>query len=1441
MRCTDLGLSMGVPVPEFVPLSPDLMPRWTAVSESSYAWEAEAIMWISERLPDSEAYRGWSNFEIVSQDGAVNEIDTLVLTPTKILLIEIKSRPGEVEGEAGAWTWTWPDARVEVIDNPLLLASRKAKRLAGLLRATKALKGTRVPFVEELIFLSHKDARCNFTGPAGTRTFTRSAAQGSERDLAEYLRGCAVDAYGERMDWAYQRAVLRAFDELQIRPVQRQFTAGQWKLGPLLEDAGIFQDYIGEHTRLEGSKRRIRVYPWPASGPETGRRSRREAATREFRLLDRADMHPGILRAQALEETERGPAVVFEHPDPSERLDAFLVRRAPALDLRQRLRLVRELADALTWAHAQGLFHRTLTPAAVLVVRPDDESPQIRILNWQVGSLAESTADGGTLTWHDFLQVGLAGREAHAVYLAPELRGGGRADPELLDVFSLGALAYHLLTGRAPAQTAEDLLQRLRDGRGLRLAAALDGIDENLDALVQLATSPDLADRPSAADFLRDVDDILGALAQQQETTEPGRWTHPMDAEQGSELEGGFVVQRRLGSGSTALALQVERDGRTGVLKIARDPQLNERLRHEGEILRRLRHQHIVEIFDVVEVSGHVALFLELAGEQTLAERLRKEGALTLDLLQRFGEELLAVVDWLEQQGIPHRDLKPDNIGVGETRVRKLTLKLYDFSLSATPADNIRAGTPGYLDPFLEERKPRRWDASAERYAAAVTLHEMATGSIPVWGDGRQHPMTLPTEAVASVATERFDPAVREGLARFFATAFSREPKQRYDTAEGMRSAWRDVFRTIDIPVSGSTSTSDGGSVDVTAAIAAAEPTTPLAVLGLTPRVLNALERLGVHHLSELAELPRTRLYGNIGIGLRTVREIRDFADTAARLLAERGLGTSNEAMGGEAFALGLDDETVTPAALDPAVWHLELLLREVVTPRLANPDQRVLRLLTGLDAPVDADGPDLWPSQRDVAEAVGLGRAQVTEVLDRARARWTKKKSVTAIRDDIARLLDQSGGVATREELARALVRIRGTTAATDHEQQRTAGAVLWAALEVEGSRETTCRFRLQRGERLLVVVSTVADGAAGSESLADPGAVRAWVEALGARADFLSESDPPLAPQRVLEDLQIPEVPTGISAPSPERLLRLAVSASEGAALTPRQELYRRGLPAGRAVALAAGSLLGAARLTADQVRQRVSARFPLAQDLPSRPELDRLLDDAGVPLRWDDNDRLYVLPQTRGSLSTSATLTRTPGAEFRPGGAAIIDSAAEEIQDFERRVEAVAAEGRFLVVTIDPSSAAATEAVLRDRFGFTSVSLERLLIDALHAQAEKLGVQWPIVLDADRAGPGERAWRNLQMLVQKARPAIENALRDIDSPTVLVNAGLLARYDLLSVLEPLQERSRRGPGVILLVTGSAQQTMPMVDEVALPVVHPSDWARVPRRWHRSQARVA
>ena len=108
-------------------------------------------------------------------------------------------------------------------------------------------------------------------------------------------------------------------------------------------------------------------------------------------------------------------------------------------------------------------------------------------------------------------------------------------------------------------------------------------------------------------------------------------------------------------------------------------------------------------------------------------------------MLARYGDDLLSAVSSMERHGVTHRDIKPDNIGIRSLTKQRNQLILFDFSLASAPLDNIRVGTPGYMDPFLGNRKPRQWDLDAERYSTAVTLYEMTLGAgvLPQWGDGR--------------------------------------------------------------------------------------------------------------------------------------------------------------------------------------------------------------------------------------------------------------------------------------------------------------------------------------------------------------------------------------------------------------------------------------------------------------------------------------------------------------------------------------------------------------------------------------------------------------------------------------------------------------------------------------------------------------------------------
>src|SRR4051812_46054358 len=128
--------------------------RWRRVSESAYAWEREALDYLAEQLPNQEPIRMWSNFEFVSNDGHVNEIDALILTGKGLFLVEIKSRPAKtLSGDA--YTWTWQDgSRVSESDNHVILIDRKAKRLASLFAPHERRERVTLPFMESLVFCS---------------------------------------------------------------------------------------------------------------------------------------------------------------------------------------------------------------------------------------------------------------------------------------------------------------------------------------------------------------------------------------------------------------------------------------------------------------------------------------------------------------------------------------------------------------------------------------------------------------------------------------------------------------------------------------------------------------------------------------------------------------------------------------------------------------------------------------------------------------------------------------------------------------------------------------------------------------------------------------------------------------------------------------------------------------------------------------------------------------------------------------------------------------------------------------------------------------------------------------------------------------------------------------------------------------------------------------
>jgi len=338
----------------------------------------------------------------------------------------------------------------------------------------------------------------------------------------------------KRIDKPMAKRIAVALDQAGVRPSQRTRKVGDLDLKELLDEGPGYQDFAAVHPRSQHTHRRVRIYGTPDADP-LQRELITRAAQREFELLAPVQ-HPGIVRALDLREHELGPALVFER-DPTEiRLDQYLDERGASLNLFDRLALIRDLAEAVASAHGRRLAHRALSPRSVLVVRPGTAEQRLCIINWQTGSRDGGGSTAGTVegTRHVDQLIDTAA----AAYLAPEALTVADADPQLLDVFSLGAIAYRVFTGHAPATTLAGLTERLQRDGGLEVSAILDGAGEYLSSLVREATAGDATQRTSSASDFIDGISLVEEEITAPETPEEPEEVKPLAAKPGDDVGG---------------------------------------------------------------------------------------------------------------------------------------------------------------------------------------------------------------------------------------------------------------------------------------------------------------------------------------------------------------------------------------------------------------------------------------------------------------------------------------------------------------------------------------------------------------------------------------------------------------------------------------------------------------------------------------------------------------------------------------------------------------------------------------------------------------------------------------------------------------------------------------------------------------------------------------
>ncbi|MET7762052.1 Stk1 family PASTA domain-containing Ser/Thr kinase [Streptomyces sp. NPDC005393] len=209
----------------------------------------------------------------------------------------------------------------------------------------------------------------------------------------------------------------------------------------------------------------------------------------------------------------------------------------------------------------------------------------------------------------------------------------------------------------------------------------------------------------------------------------------------GQVLDGRYRVEARIAVGGMATVYRAvdTRLDRVLALKVmhqslATDAAFVDRFIREAKSIARLAHANVVGVYDQGTDGPHVYLAMEYVAGCTLRDVLRERGALqpraALDIL----EPVLAALGAAHLAGFVHRDMKPENVLIGDDG----RVKVADFGLARAVDTNTSAstgtvlGTVSYLAP--EQIEHGTADTRADVYACGVVLYEMLTGSKPHGG-----------------------------------------------------------------------------------------------------------------------------------------------------------------------------------------------------------------------------------------------------------------------------------------------------------------------------------------------------------------------------------------------------------------------------------------------------------------------------------------------------------------------------------------------------------------------------------------------------------------------------------------------------------------------------------------------------------------------------------
>ena len=256
-----------------------------------------------------------------------------------------------------------------------------------------------------------------------------------------------------------------------------------------------------------------------------------------------------------------------------------------------------------------------------------------------------------------------------------------------------------------------------------------------------------------------------------------------------------YKLEEFIGKGGMALVFRAT-DLRTGhdvAVKVLRpelgnDQEFLERFQREALAASKMSHHNIVNLLDVGEEDGYRYLVIEYMRGRTLKEIIVEKGRLPEPVAGKIAIRILSALQHAHDNGIIHRDIKPQNVLVnaeGLVKVADFGIARVAGSHTLTKGDSVM-GSVHYFSP--EQARGEDVTAASDIYSVGVVMYEMLTGRVPFDGET---PVSIAMQHISAVPTppSRLADGISPAMEKVVLTAMAKEPSGRYRDAADMARA----------------------------------------------------------------------------------------------------------------------------------------------------------------------------------------------------------------------------------------------------------------------------------------------------------------------------------------------------------------------------------------------------------------------------------------------------------------------------------------------------------------------------------------------------------------------------------------------------------------------------------------------------------------------------